>query len=123
MLWCLLGGSDTCGASKKLHLLRNRHCEVWPPRVLPLAEQTYTKVAVTLHLISSSVWDRSQDFAPLALDVANRLSQAGNDMKRSAAARGLSTEVVTQSRQRSKKKSEKIVQVDSSKRDVHGLTL
>ena len=34
-----------------------------------------------------------------------------------------STEVVTQSRQRSKKKSEKIVQVDASKLDAHGLTL
>jgi hypothetical protein len=38
-------------------------------------------------------WIRPEDFAPLALEVANGLSQ-----------------VVTQSRQRSKKKSEKIAQ-------------
>ena len=40
-----------------------------------------------------SLWIRPEDFAPLALEVANGLSQ-----------------VVTQSRQRSKKKSEKIAQ-------------
>ena len=42
------------------------------------------------------VWIRPEDFAPLALEVANGLSQ-----------------VVTQSRQRSKKKSEKIAQARS----------